>query len=139
MMVSAVLGSRAAVCSSKIRNSMGVMVDMRRAMAWRWAAGKDSHLHIHLILQSQPQGAEGFAVILQSQPVGSRPEVKGLSLIVCQGHVFQYGHGRTCAHGRILINPPNAALALVFRNPGDVLSADYDSSLIQRNAAADDV
>ena len=41
MMVSAVLGSRAAVCSSRMRNFSGVMVAISSATAWRWPPERD--------------------------------------------------------------------------------------------------
>ena len=62
MMVSAVLGSRAAVCSSRMRNFKGVMVAISRATAWRWPPGEGAHLHVQFILQPQAQGGQLGAV-----------------------------------------------------------------------------
>ena len=94
------------------------------------AAGENTYFNIHLILQSKAQGAEAFPVKIHPVFVGSGAQVEEFPLIVCQSHIFSNGHGRTGAHGRILVYPADAALALVFRHPCNVCISDADGTLI---------
>ena len=103
------------------------------------AAGENAYLDLHLIFKSQSQGFQGFPVIIDALPVCAGKEVKGFSFIICQGHVFQYGHMGAGAHGRILVYPADGAEPFMFRKFCDIFSVHKDAAFIQRDASADQI
>ncbi len=102
-------------------------------------AGEIADAHAHLVLKPQTELRKHGAVFIGLFAVDAGEKVKGLALVVRHGHVFQNRHGRACAARRVLINAPDAAMTLVFGHVRDVLIANQNASLVNRNRAADDV
>ena len=80
MIVSAVFGSRAAVCSSRIRNSIGVIVDIKSAIAWRCPPERTPTLR-PFYLPVQGQGSGEIRGRIPGAVVGSRTEIEGFALL----------------------------------------------------------
>ena len=82
---------------------------------------------------------EHGAVFLRLFAVDAGHEVERLALVVRHGHILQNGHRGARAARGILIDAADAAMALMLRHVGDVLVADEDFALVDRDGAADDV
>ena len=103
------------------------------------AAGEIADRNAHLILQTEAELGEHGAVFLRLFAVDAGHEVERLALVVRHGHILQNGHRGARAARGILIDAADAAMALMLRHVGDILVADEDFALVDRDGAADDV
>ena len=118
---SAVFGSSAAVCSSRIRKSIGVIVDIRSDIACLCPPDKEPTFTSELIFQPQIQLTQLFLIERDSALICSHAQTKEFSFVICHGHIFQNGHIRTGAHCRVLVYPSDSAQTTVFFFFGNIL------------------
>ena len=89
--------------------------------------------------QGEAKACQKLPVVIDPVLVRSPPQVKGFSLGIRQGHVFQNRHIRTGAQGRVLIDPSDHCRPLVLRHLRDLPVVNVELPGIQGDAAADDV
>ena len=127
------------MCSSRIKKFNGRHGGHEKGHSLTLSAGENPCLHIQLILQAQTQKPEVFPVEINSLFIGAPAQVEGLSLGVCQRHVFQNRHVGTGSHRRVLVNAANDSLPSVLRHFRNIRSMDENASGIYGNTSADNI
>ena len=94
------------------------------------AAGEQTHLAAHAILQPQAEGAELFAIHIALH-VGDAPAQRPLFAAAHgQRHILFNVHGRGRAGHRVLEHAAEVLGALVFRQAGHIHTRDFNRALI---------